>query len=579
MFFRKALFISANIVSFYDQILNLTMELVGISSVSPDVDGENRCAEAISRSLQAGTELTPDYWPVSDGRRVVACLLRGEHFPNSGRTLILLAHHDTVGVAEFDSLGGTSGSLIAFHPSELRDQFAAIFRQRGEARPENPVWRDLSAYFTRNGRRYPSWLFGRGTLDMKSGVAVQVAVMRELWRRRKHLNGNILFLSCPDEENESAGIMAALPRLDSLSRSKKLSFLGVINADYTAPSAGETEKFPVYAGVIGKLMPSFYVLGVPTHAGEPFRGVDAGAIAVEIAARLHLNTDLCDSWPGSDLVSPVTAPPPVVLKISDLKEAYNVQTISGAWLYANYLTIGTTPGEALTRMTEVAREALKAVLRKYQESYAVYRGKVAAPKPVEGQVLTYSELCALANRESGPEKDGFGAPEKSAPEDTGDIRRKCLETVVRLARKSGLRPPAVVVYFSPPFYPPAIPESNKLVDAVYRVVQRRRQSDGEKEAELCLTAIYPYISDMSFLGGLRDASGAEKTLGNNVPGFGRLYALDFSLLRKLRMPVVNIGPWGKGAHGLYERVYTPFSFRTAPRLILEVVDDLLAPRP
>ena len=47
-------------------------------------------------------------------------------------------------------------------------------------------------------------------------------------------------------------------------------------------------------------------------------------------------------------------------------------------------------------------------------------------------------------------------------------------------------------------------------------------------------------------------------------------------LRSLGLEVVNIGPWGRDAHGLCERVYAPYAFETLPRLIAEIARETLA---
>ncbi len=43
----------------------------------------------------------------------------------------------------------------------------------------------------------------------------------------------------------------------------------------------------------------------------------------------------------------------------------------------------------------------------------------------------------------------------------------------------------------------------------------------------------------------------------------------------LNCPVVNIGPFGNGAHGLYELVHMPYSFETVPQIIFETIVSTL----
>jgi arginine utilization protein RocB len=57
-----------------------------------------------------------------------------------------------------------------------------------------------------------------------------------------------------------------------------------------------------------------------------------------------------------------------------------------------------------------------------------------------------------------------------------------------------------------------------------------------------------------------------------------LYPLDTKKLediRALNCPVVNIGPFGRDAHGLYERVHEPYSFDVVPQIIFETIKKIL----
>ncbi|MFN8387052.1 MAG: M20/M25/M40 family metallo-hydrolase [Anaerolineales bacterium] len=71
------------------------------------------------------------------------------------------------------------------------------------------------------------WMFGRGSVDMKSGVAINIALMREFARKQENgkrlideLAGNLLFLSCPDEEARSAGILSAVQNCSNSANKK-----------------------------------------------------------------------------------------------------------------------------------------------------------------------------------------------------------------------------------------------------------------------------------------------------------------------------------------------------------------------
>jgi acetylornithine deacetylase/succinyl-diaminopimelate desuccinylase-like protein len=52
----------------YDEVKELTEQLVRINSVSPSVAGENACAAEITRALEE-RGLTPGYWKTSGDER------------------------------------------------------------------------------------------------------------------------------------------------------------------------------------------------------------------------------------------------------------------------------------------------------------------------------------------------------------------------------------------------------------------------------------------------------------------------------------------------------------------------------
>ncbi|MDK2846319.1 MAG: hypothetical protein PWR18_921, partial [Synergistales bacterium] len=67
--------------------------------------------------------------------------------------------------------------------------------------------------------------------------------------------------------------------------------------------------------------------------------------------------------------------------------------------------------------------------------------------------------------------------------------------------------------------------------------------------------------------------GAEEiqTVGENLPGWGKLYRFPEKDLLKLDIPVLNLGPFGKDAHKNTERIHLPYSLEVYPRLLKEAV--------
>lgn len=578
----------------YDQVRAITESLMAINTVSPAVAQENECAQLIGQWLTQDTDLQPFYWPTHDGRFNVACLLKGTHPANTGRTIVLMGHYDTVGIKEFSGLG--HDEAIALEPGRLRE----AVRQRlahNRTIDEEEVWDDLNELTEGE----PTWLFGRGSCDMKSGVAINLALIRALWQERDQLAGNILLLACPDEENESVGVRAAVPCLLDLRDEQKLTYIGLINTDYSAPRTAQDPGRSIYTGTIGKLLPSFYILGVPTHVGEPFRGVDAGHIAADLVCRLSLNTKLCDRWVREDPehegeMVMETGVPPIVLKMRDLKSEYNVQTAAEAFVYVNWLTYTTTPAEALQTMMAEARVALNHVLKQRNQQYQAFIKGGELPRQYEPRVYSFEQLCQLVRERQGWSADDLDFQQFlnqiSAEVDAElqphlhdeerirtrlgynpDLRTKSRLFVSRLINYAQLQGPAIIVFFSPPYYPHVQPEKNDLTRAFTRILHERHQN--EQDTDMHVQGFYPYISDLSFVCLNNNIQEHLPTLYNNMPVFNRGYSLDFENMRDLNLSVMNIGPWGKDAHGLYERVHMPYSFEKVPQLIYEAISQVI----
>lgn len=565
--------------------------LVSLPTISPDNTGEGACAEAIAHLLRDATDLAPQRWPTGDGRHSVACLLTGTHPANTGRTLILMGHYDTVGVTEFDTLTTSESEGLPFDPARLHTAFTRLLAE--DTRPALDLVRDDLAACLPDGQ--PAWLFGRGALDMKSGMAAAIAVMRQLWTIRDTLAGNILFLACPDEEHESLGIRSALPRLLALRDQHRLTYLGVVNTDYvtddvTTPAGQAENTHYVYAGTVGKLLVSFYIIGVPTHVGEPFRGVDANQIATALVQRINLNPQLSDRWTGNGQVE--TMLPPVTLRMRDLKAAYSVQTVQEALVCVNWLTCTQSPDGVLHQVRAEAQAALTTVLEQRAAHYRAFKGQPdAVPAPTyEPLALTFAELCDRVRAVKGwplagapddpllalldilaagsePLMTDFACPSHS-PGSPPDLPERSRLMVQRLAREAGIQGPAVIVFFAPPYYPHLPPQDSALLNAVECQINRSDQP-------IRLRPFYPYISDMSFVSLAAQAQAGLPALTANMPLFGRGYTLDFDAMRALGCPVVNIGPWGRDAHGLFERVYKPYAFEVVPQLIYDVSRELL----
>ena len=547
--------------NWYDTVQQYTERLVRICSVSPG-EGEIRVAQEVLHLLQEGglekayRSIGLDPLPGDPyGRQNAYAFLHGR----SPRTVVLLGHIDTVDTADYGPLeqwAHDPGGL-----AERQDTLAALTPGLAE---------DLAAH-------PGEWMFGRGSIDMKSGVAANIAVMRRLAERAREgdMPLSVVLLATPDEENESAGILQAVHFLLHLRQQYGLEYLGALNTDYTTSGyPGDSHRY-IYTGTIGKLLPSFLLIGHASHVGAPFDGVDANLLAAELIRDLSMNDELCDVVRGQ------ITPPPVTLKASDLKNGYDVQLPFAAYFYLNVLTFSTEPGELLARLRLRAEVALKHGLQHIDEVERRWVGingdtaRIGQLKPRSGAVLTYAQLRTEVEQQLGLERVNaeLAAAWESMPAGL-DSRGRCLHLVQRLWMLSGKQGPAIVIYYSPPYYPHVAAAPCLLHDVVADVAAVH------PELNLVVQEYYQYISDMSYL---RLDSGMDlQALTTNIPTWQEpatpvrpgTYSLPLKAIQELGLPVVNLGPYGRGAHQCGERVLMSYSFDTLPQLLYEVIEGL-----
>ncbi len=538
----------------YAQVKSLTTRLVNIRSVSPG-QGEIQVARAVLNMLQEdGLEqaytalgldpLVGDTW----GRQNACAFLRG----SSLHTIILLGHIDTVDTKDYGALEpfALDPDALALHQHTL----AAMTPGLADDLTEQPG----------------DWMFGRGSIDMKCGVAANIAVMRHMAKLAQtgKLPLSVVLIATPDEENESAGVLQAVQYLLRLRETHNLSYLGAINTDYTtALYPGDQHRY-IYTGSVGKLLPTFLVIGHATHVGEPFDGLDANLLSAELIRDLSMNDALCDIVRGQQ------TPPPVTLKASDLKTSYDVQLPFAAYFYLNVLTLSTTPAQLLERLRAYARTALEKVLQRIDETEARWTGSQARP-PRSGTVLTYQELHAEVTQQFGSERvqAETGAAWRAMPANL-DSRERCLHIAHHLWTLSGKKGPAILLYYSPPFIPHVAGTPGPLHSAAHALAEIH------PELQLEVHEYFPFISDMSYL--RLDPDFDSTALTANLPTWQEQptatrtggYHLPLYAIQQLNLSVINLGPYGKGAHQTGERALMSYSFGILPQLLCEVIDRL-----
>ena len=538
---------------FYDELLSLTKSLVSIPSASPSA-GENAMAEAVCnwiRRIPYFEEYPGQVWmePVLKdrlGRNNVFALLKGAG--DSDRTVICHGHLDTVPYEDYGSLKEKALSC-----DDLPAALSAL------PLPED-MKKDLAS---------GEWLFGRGACDMKSGDAILMVLLKYLASHRGQMDGNVLFLFTCDEEAENNGMMAAVPIISDILMKEGLTPVLALNNDYVGPLyEGDPNRY-VYTGTVGKVLASFYVLGVETHVGRLFEGVSAAAMAARLTEAIDSNPALSDSCDGE------FCQPPALLKLKDLKEGYNVQTARAAFLYFNVLLHEKEVKTVLTELKDIAARSLSSYLKEQEKKSQAFSARSHTPMvsvPARLTVLTYDELSKKA-RAAGidPEKEAASIAEKGLSEGA-DKREIACRITASLADAVHLSGPAAVLFLAPPYCPgntmrPGLPEEKEARQTIEHLVRLCAEETGETVE---VRHFFPCISDASYVK-IDDSEESVQAIENNLPALFSLYPIPIKTIRRLSIPAVNMGVYGKGAHTWQERLYLPYSFNVLPELILKTI--------
>ncbi|GFN36682.1 M20/M25/M40 family metallo-hydrolase [Tepidimicrobium xylanilyticum] len=540
------------------KIRDLTIELAQIKSVV----GTKEENDVVERIYEKFTKMeyfknNPEllrYVPVKDDpleRKSVMAIVKGEK-GNSKKTVILIGHTDTVGISDYGIIQD-----YATKPLELADKLKEV------SLPKEAL-EDLES---------GEYLFGRGVFDMKCGVATLMTLIESISNDIEEFEGNIVFAAVCDEEGNSGGMLSVVSELVELKEKEGFEYLAVIDTDYSAPRyEGDNTRY-VYVGTVGKLMPSFYIVGSEAHGGDPFKGLDPNHISSAIVEEIDFNTKYCDEAEGEVTV------PPISLRQQDLKVEYSVQTAKTSYLYFNFGTHRSTPDQILDKVIAGAELAFQKVIDSLNIEYKKYceaNGFPYEKLPWEARVMSYEELYNKVREEKGREVDKVmeELAKKLLDDQNIDERLFALKMVENLHNMWSDKNPVVIVYYSPPYYPHIYvkgesPLEKRVLDAVNEAIEKM-----DSDYDIEMKKFYPYISDLSYAAAPREKNAVD-SLKNNMPGFGIKYSLPIDEMQKLNLPVVNIGPFGKDAHKFTERLEKDYSFNIAPKLVYETIMNLL----
>lgn len=544
-----------------ENMLKTTIEMVKIPSVNT-TDGERHIGEYLEEKIRKIPyfEKHPEYVIITElkndtfHRRNVMALLRGEADgtpEEKSRTILLHGHTDTVGVEDYGAL-----AEVAFNPELLMEKLKTLDLPK-------EVKGDLES---------GDYLFGRGACDMKSGDAVFLGIIEELSKQPEKLKGNLVISLNPVEENLHTGIIEGIDVLLDLKEKYGLTYELAINNDYICPLyPGDTTK-TIYTGVVGKLLPCFYIQGHETHVGQCFEGYDASLVAAKLVDNISLNTDLCDGYENEYTL------PPSVLKVKDLKPWYNVQTAHEAYVYFNYFVHNASMETIIAELKEKARMSMEQVElhRKVNAaSFSKLSGQEMVATEMDFEVMTYEELrhslvkdglCTEKNLQSMEQIISISAKEEGI-----DSREVPIEIIRNLLANRKQKNPVTVLYFAAPYCPHNTlqKKEKKLISKIESVKSKVEKRTGETYR---MMKFFPSLSDSSYLR-IDDNQASVDLLKKNFPAQALLYPIPIEKIQKLNIPAINYGCYGKDAHKWTERVNVSYTFGVLPELIKETLHE------
>ncbi|MCF6137789.1 M20/M25/M40 family metallo-hydrolase [Pseudalkalibacillus berkeleyi] len=481
--------------------------------------------------------------PTRDGRKFVTAFVRNSNQP---KTVVLISHFDVVDIEDYGEWKN-----LAFRPKELTQEFRANFNELPQA-----VQEDLN-----NGE----WLFGRGSMDMKAGLALQMSMIEKACNGE--FDGNLLLLTVPDEEANSTGMMEAVEVLLDMSQTHQLEYTACLNSEPVFTRyPGDTNQY-VYTGSIGKLLPGFLCYGMETHVGEPFSGINANYMASELSRALELNTDFCEAIDGE------VTPPPTNLMQKDLKEEYSVQIPHVAVALYNLMvmerSVSDINNDMLTLANKVARQIEKHL---YDRAMTFTQWESFQPMDHKISVFTYEQLLEKAIEQYGEaeivRRQAYIAANFKVLGDR-DLSTRLVSDLAGLCKDEG---PMIVLFYSPPFYPAVSSRNNsKIQNVVGELIDL-----AEKKYNITIKEQHYFagLSDLSFTS-LSQPVEALKPLFGNMPLFQNGYQFPLDELQQLKIPVMNFGPLGRDAHKWTERLNVDYSFGAFHEMLPVAISKLL----
>jgi len=482
-------------------------------------------------------------------RHVPWALLKGQ----GSKTVVLLHHSDTVDTEDYLTLRD-----ISLQPNELEQAM-----RDGKIHLPNDAKRDLES---------GEWIFGRGTMDMKGGAAIHIAMLEE-YCKVEDFKGNLLLIAAPDEENLSAGAIGSAYLLNELMDKFGLEYSLCLLSEPDMREDGRS----ILDGSIGKIMPLVYARGKLAHVGKVYDGLNPIKILSKVVDYLDLNPEFIETN------GTTTTPAPTFLYTRDQKKIYDVSLPPAASGFISMYCFNRTPKELLESIRTTCERAMGDVIDSIKHSYSEFvRRSNMKGKSLDWDVNVklYSELYGEAVEDSG---DNFLNAIKQTENEVGQKVKNAQMTLVEASHAVIERTlefvkdlsPVVVITLVPPYYPyvsnEKLGERGAFIDKVGdELIKYAKEKNGDEYTKFFMTGMCDFSYMMQ-----TDSKESNDYIEKNMMMWGNGYYIPFEKIRRISMPILNIGPIGRGVHQYTERVLKSDLFYSIPEYTRFVIDRVL----
>src|SRR5699024_11174872 len=292
----------------------------------------------------------------------------------------------------------------------------------------------------------------------------------------------------------------------------------------------------------------------------PLNGINAHFMASFLTKKMEYNPAFSEEVYGERTALPLT------LKTIDLKRDYSTQTSNHVATFYNVFLMKQNAADVMNTFHEIAVLAMEECQRVYE--YVCMRENM---EPLGNmKVIRYEELLAHAEEKLGKDmietlkKDVYAQTDLDEREMSAAICDVLMSNCHELA-------PATVIFYAPPYYPAINSTEETLVQEKINMAQSLLDEKFDVHAKQ--VHYINGISDLSYVNYDRnDDSWIDYR--NNTPEWGDLYRIPFENMQRLQAPVLNIGPYGKDAHKLTERLHKESAFVQTPYVLKQVLKSM-----